>query len=448
MKNFTLAIILLFSFLSASAQDVIMQNGTTNTCSGFFYDSGGPSANYSNNENFEYTICPDTTDAAIQIAFTAFGTQAAFGGNPADTLTVYDGNDTTAPILDVLSGTGAAAFPGTIQASAANTSGCLTFVFVSNGSGNTSGWAATIDCLVPCQTITPSIDSTTPAANGAGNVIIADGDTVTFDGSAVFSDDGTGATYSWNFGDGTAAVIGESVSHVFNGFGNYTVTLTVSDTNPTGCSEQITITVIIPSPYIQVSTTDYTIEQLVTDVLIDSPCAVVSNVTSSTGTDFGSVNGIGSFVSTGGTFGFDGGILLSSGSAVAAEGPETGTQSNGNSAWGGDADLQAAVPGTAANPNTTRNASYIQFEFTPIVDNISFDFIFASEEYGTFQCSFTDSFAFLLTDIATGITTNLAIIPGTTDVVSVLNVRDGAYNTSCPSANVAYFDSYYGTGGL
>ncbi|TYC10686.1 PKD domain-containing protein, partial [Bizionia gelidisalsuginis] len=441
MKNFTLLILLVFTFFTASAQDVLMQNGSIDTCSGVFYDSGGTSANYSNDENFEYTICPDTVDASVQVAFTAFGTQAAFGGNPADTLTVYDGDDTSAPVLDVLSGTGAAAFPGTITASPGNTSGCLTFVFVSNGSGNTTGWAATIECLVPCQTITPTIDSTSPVADGDGNIIIADGDTVTFDGSATFSDDGTGATYSWNFGDGTAPATGQSASHVFTGFGTYTVTLTVTDANPTGCSEQTTITVIIPSPYIEVSTTDYTVDGLISDVLINSDCAGVSNVTSSTGSDFGSVNGIGSFSSTGGNFGFEAGIVLTSGSAVLAEGPEVGTQSEGNSAWPGDTDLEAAI---GLTPGITNNASYIQFDFVPLADTISFDFIFASEEYGTFQCSFTDAFAFLLTDQATGITTNLAMVPGTTDVVSVLTVRDNTYNTGCPSVNPGFFDSYYG----
>ncbi|SEA52345.1 choice-of-anchor L domain-containing protein, partial [Bizionia paragorgiae] len=438
MKNFTLAIVLVLTFFSASAQDILMQNGTFTTCSGNFYDSGGGSANYTDNENFEITICPDIADSSIQVAFSAFNTQGAFGGSPGDVLTVYDGNDTTAPLLGTFAGSGASAFPGTITASPTNNSGCLTFVFVSNDSANTIGWAATIDCLEPCQTITPSIDATTPAVDANNEIVIADGDTVTFDGSAIFSEDGTGAEYSWNFGDGSAPVTGESASHTFNGFGNYTVTLTVSDVNPTGCSEQVTVTVVIPSPYIQVSITDHTVEQLVTDVLIDSPCATVSNITSSTGSDFGAVNGIGSFISTGGVFGFDAGIVLSTGNALDAIGPETGIQSGGS--WPGDADLEAEI---GLPPGSTNDATYIEFEFMPIVDSISFDFVFASEEYGGFQCGFTDAFAFILTDLVTGVSTNLALVPGTTDVVSVFTVRDNAYNGSCPSVNPSYFDSYY-----
>ena len=50
----------------------------------------------------------------------------------------------------------------------------------------------------------------------------------------------------------------------------------------------------IPPP-ITSSITQYTVTELVEDILINSPCSSISNITSSTGTDFGSDNGIGYF---------------------------------------------------------------------------------------------------------------------------------------------------------
>lgn len=101
---------------------------------------------------------------------------------------------------------------------------------------------------------------------------------VSFDGSATFSDDNTGAIYSWNFGDGFTD-LGESVAHTFNSLGLYTVTFTATDINPTGCSSSDSIQVQVLSPYIDVDQTTYTVPELVEDVLINSACASVSNIT-------------------------------------------------------------------------------------------------------------------------------------------------------------------------
>ena len=199
----------------------------------------------------------------------------------------------------------------------------------------------------------------------------------------------------------------------------------------------------IPPP-ITTSTTEFTVEELVQDVLIDSECNLVSNISWSTGTDFGSTNGIGYFEANGSSWPFESGVILTSGDVNNAAGPEDETISDGTFAWPGDADLENAIPGL--NLGDTNNASIIEFDFVPVVDQISFDFIFAAEEYGTFQCTFTDAFAFLLTD-ADGNTTNLAIVPGTTDPISVLTVRDATYNGGCPSVNEEFFDKFYGPAG-
>lgn len=138
------------------SQDLIMQNGTFNQCSGTFYDTGGEFGPYGNNENFTITICADIAGDFVQVNFLSFVTQLN-----ADVLSIFDGPDTSAPLIGNYSGV---ASPGVVRPSAANSSGCLTFRFVSNDSGVGAGWAAEIACFTPCQTISPMIDSTNPPA--------------------------------------------------------------------------------------------------------------------------------------------------------------------------------------------------------------------------------------------------------------------------------------------
>ncbi len=198
-------------------------------------------------------------------------------------------------------------------------------------------------------------------------------------------------------------------------------------------------------PAITTDTELYTVSELVTDVLIDSECSQAFNVTYSTGSDFGSTNGIGYFEANGSSWPFESGLIMTSGDVINAVGPETGVLGDGTYDWPGDADLESVIPGL--NAGDTNNASILEFDFVPVTDFMSFDFIFAAEEYGTFQCTFTDAFAFLLTDTQ-GVTTNLAIVPGTVDPISVLTVRDEQYNANCESVNPEFFGNYYGPGGL
>ncbi|MEP0264827.1 choice-of-anchor L domain-containing protein [Dokdonia sp.] len=176
-------------------------------------------------------------------------------------------------------------------------------------------------------------------------------------------------------------------------------------------------------------------QTLVEDVLINSSCAEVSNIVSSTGTDFGDVNGIAAFSAIGTDFPFEEGIILMSGNVQEAPGPNLNVQSNGG--WPGDADLEANT--SAVNTN---NASFIEFDFTPFIEQISFDFIMASEEYDqNFECTFSDAFAFILTDVTTGDVQNLAVLPGTTIPIEVTNIRPEVPG-QCAAVNEEFFDRY------
>ena len=168
------------------------------------------------------------------------------------------------------------------------------------------------------------------------------------------------------------------------------------------------------SQAISVNTTTYTVPQLVNDVLF-APAAggsascvgTISNITSSTGINFGSnivsfPNGIGYFTNTNPSFPLSSGVVLSTGNALSAPGPNTTVQSNGTFTWPGDTQLlnyMAALGVIDPTPapgagDRFYNATILEFDFVPLTNQMSFDFLFASEEYGLYQCRYSDAFAF------------------------------------------------------
>lgn len=196
---------------------------------------------------------------------------------------------------------------------------------------------------------------------------------------------------------------------------------------------------LIPSALVAQITIDesLTTQQLVEDILINASCAGTENFIQSTGTDFGDVNGIGAFNANGTDFPFEAGIILSSGNVANAPGPNLDIQSNGANGWPGDTDLENFTGATATN-----NASFIQFDFTPFTEQLSFDFLMASEEYNQlFECTFTDAFAFILTDNTTGTSENLAVLPGTNTPIEVTNIRPEVPG-NCAAVNEQFFEQY------
>ncbi|MCT4630815.1 PKD domain-containing protein, partial [Winogradskyella sp.] len=213
------------------AQDVNMQTATVSQCGGVFYDSGGEFGNYGNDESFILTICPENPGQRVQLNFTEFSTQLN-----ADVMTIYN-SDTNDP-AEAFGQFSGAASPGLVEATEANTSGCLTIEFVSNDSANGSGWAANISCRTPCQVITSQIDTAVPAPNGDGYIRVCPNEEITLTGSGNFEVDGTGATYEWDLGDGNT-VSGQTAVFSYADPGVYIVNLSIRDANttidPEGC---------------------------------------------------------------------------------------------------------------------------------------------------------------------------------------------------------------------
>ena len=195
-----------------------------------------------------------------------------------------------------------------------------------------------------------------------------------------------------------------------------------------------------PPPPITTDIVTYTPEQLITDVLVDADCATVNNIqyeSHSLGDDIG----FSYFTDGGSNFPFAEGVILSSGKASDAAGPFTG---NGPSHAGNglpDIDLENVTGVTG-----THDRTYIEFDFIPLAPQISFNYIMASSEYnGNFECTFADSFAFILTNVSNPVPpVNLAVLPmppNGNPTVTVTNIHPDVPG-NCGPENEIFFAGY------
>ncbi len=120
---------------------------------------------------------------------------------------------------------------------------------------------------------------------------------------------------------------------------------------------------------------------------------------------------------TGGTgiFGFERGIVLSTGDVGTIAGPlNTLAGASTITGFPGDPDLEA-LAGVGTN-----DAAILEFDFEcPQSTTASFQFVFASEEYNEYVFQFNDAFGLFVNGV------NIALVPGTMDAVTINNVNCG-----------------------
>jgi hypothetical protein len=187
---FALLVVLSLAFQTNAQTYTMPTNGFQNTytgacpvatCSGTFYDNGGAGGNYAANvNNISRTFTASTPGQCLRATFTSFSMNdtyfLCFGPNSCcDYLTIYNGPDYSSPVLY----SNCTTSPGTVT----STSGSLTFRFVSDGSVQLAGWAATLSCVAcaggaPANTPSDCVNATRiygpdffpNPSNGIGNV--------------------------------------------------------------------------------------------------------------------------------------------------------------------------------------------------------------------------------------------------------------------------------------
>jgi PKD repeat protein len=228
-------------------------------------------------------------------------------------------------------------------------------------------------------------------------------------------------SWAWDFGDNTTSMV-QNPTHLFTQAGSYTVCLTMTTDN--SCSATFCNIVYVNQNSNVIVDTIANLTQTLSAMLFGS-CVSVSNLTYT-----GAPEAVGYFLDNGSTLdsAFNYGLVLSSGNVHNIVGPNTSTGSSADNQLAGDSDLDALIPSY-----TTYDAAIIEFDFSSVSDTIiASKIIFASEEYPEYVgTTFNDVFGFYIS--GPGITglQNLAVIPTTTDPISVNSVN--------PNLNTGYY---------
>ncbi|MEI6124030.1 MAG: choice-of-anchor L domain-containing protein [Bacteroidota bacterium] len=186
--------------------------------------------------------------------------------------------------------------------------------------------------------------------------------------------------------------------------------------------------------------------QLVQQVLVGGGVSISNATFNGSGASISSTM-IGRFQTAGTAttqLGFTGGIIIASGNANGAIGPNSSGSNGAMMATGSDPDLQLLLPSY-----TIYDKAVLEFDFVPISDTIKFRYVFGSEEFDEFcNSSFNDVFGFFVS--GPGITgpfslnsINIALMPNIpTNYVTIDNVcsAGAAYSWLNPtgSANFQY----------
>ncbi|MEQ8707035.1 MAG: PKD domain-containing protein [Phaeodactylibacter sp.] len=211
MKNFFLFLAMSFS-LTLSAQTTYnapeFGDLEINDCNGILYDSGGPNAPYTD-DNEAYIYINGTSGEALSLTFTQFDVEDHF-----DFLTIYDGPSTNSPLVGTYTGLN---LPNNGNPILLSGTSCL-LVFTSDFTITGAGFAMNFDC----------IDFTEPPVAAAAFPALSCTGTVAFADASTFFP----TSWTWDFGDGNTSTEQNPI-HTYDEPGTYDVQLEVCNEN--GC---------------------------------------------------------------------------------------------------------------------------------------------------------------------------------------------------------------------
>jgi gliding motility-associated-like protein len=454
--------------ISEYCAPINMANGSSNFCNDacILYDSGGPLNNYGANENLTYTICPPNPTGCLILDFSMYDIDCVVDG-----LSIFNGNSTNAAdLITVIRGTGT-----NLQVEVP--SGCATLRFQSNTALAGAGWAMTWSC-----TSTPCTPTTVSDCNSATPV------TLPFSGN--YSTCGAGNNYNSGDACGSGYMNAEDYTFAYTSPGGECIAVSLANTSvgtgvfimdgcpnadATNCIKYVestsgnpilgSIELTAPGTYYIVvsgsgcpSCTDFDIiiEQSACPMSVNPNVMAIDLAEKIAGRNVDITNiqlncppgAYGTFEGGPSGIPIQGGIILSTGFANDAEGPNV---LDGSAAFPGqDANTPIGSPGDlqltqSISPNvSTVDACILEFDVYAPTDLLTFNYVFMSEEYLEFVGSvYNDIFGFWIRGpgILDGNTDSLiSAIPNTLTPITVStvnNTTNSNYYINNPSGDIS-----------
>lgn len=131
----------------------ILGGASCGDCGESFFDTGGAGSNYTNNENETWTFCAADPGDVVVVTFADIDIGSSFTD---DYLMVKSGSTPPTGIgddeyiislNDIYEPVGGGSYAWTGASSITSSASCMSFRFLSDGSGTTDGWEATISCI-------------------------------------------------------------------------------------------------------------------------------------------------------------------------------------------------------------------------------------------------------------------------------------------------------------
>lgn len=211
---------------------IVMDPGTFSSqqtaCTGKIYDPGGPNGNYNPNEISTIVIAPTGADQ-VQLDFVMFDVEAGQGSTcNYDQLVIYDGASVNDPVIGTYCN-------NNVPTTVASTGPAITIRLATDPGVETAGFEVDWQCITFSNP--PTADFTSDMTTSCtGEIQFTDNST----------DNPTG--WLWDFGDGNTST-DQNPTHTYAANGNYTVTLTAS--NSLGSDDEVKtsfITIATPTP--------------------------------------------------------------------------------------------------------------------------------------------------------------------------------------------------------